>query len=212
MARIGTFAPATLTHADRDAAADLLTEAFFENPGHVFIYPDARTRRERLRWLMHANLGAQLTVGTSFAAKTTSGEIATMAFWHAPGARKATPERMARFGFAEMADRHGAEAYTRMVLSVRELELRRLAGLRGRESWYLNNMVVASAYRGTGVGSRLLRQQIEEVVDPSGHPASLTTQRPENVTFYRRLGFEVTDDRPVEIGSASFTNWIMVYR
>ena len=202
----------TLTADDRDAAADLLTESFFDNPAHTFIYPDPKTRHERLRWLMYANLGAQLAIGQSFAERDEDGAIAAMAFWHAPGAPEASSAELARFGFLDMAVLHGTAAFERMIQSVAELERRRAYGLAGRESWYLNNMVVAPAWRGAGVGSRLLRRQLETVVNPSGHPASLTTQRPENVTFYERLGFVVTDSRPVSLGPASFPNWIMVYR
>jgi hypothetical protein len=32
------------------------------------------------------------------------------------------------------------------------------------------------------------------------------------VTFCQRLGFEVTDERPVTMGEGEFANWIMVYR
>ena len=82
--------PAVLTHRDRHVAADLLTEAFFDNPAHAFIYPETARRRDQLRWLMYANLGAQLTVGRSFAEKDDSDDIAAMAFWLAPGAPKAS--------------------------------------------------------------------------------------------------------------------------
>ena len=211
MANDRTFTPAVLTAHDREAAADLLTEVFFDNPGHTFIYPDIESRREQLRWLMHTNLGAQLAVGRSFAERDARGDIAVMGFWHAPGTPKATREQLAQFGFFDMAARHGEAAFLRMVQSVETLESRRAEGLGGRQSWFLNNMVVRPAHQGTGLGTRVLRQQLEQVVDPSGHPASLTTQKPQNVTFYQRLGFRVTDDRPVGDASNSFPNWIMVY-
>jgi len=98
-----------------------------------------------------------------------------------------------------------------MTRSVAELERRRATALGGRESWYLNNMVVARAQRGKGAGTRLLRQQLADVVDPSGFPASLTTQKLENVSFYRRLGFEVKDEGWIGPSPAGFMNWIMVY-
>lgn len=211
MANDRTFTPAVLTAIDREAAADLLTEVFFDNPGHTFIYPDVASRREQLRWLMHTNLGAQLAVGRSFAEKDARGDIAAMGFWHAPGTPKATREQLAQFGFFDMAARHGQAAFLRMVQSVEELEKRRAESLDGRQSWFLNNMVVRPAYQGTGVGTRLLRQQLEQVVAPSGYPASLTTQKPQNVSFYQRLGFRVTDDRPVGPASNSYPNWIMIY-
>lgn len=205
------LSPTALTLTDRPAAADLLTDAFFDNPAHVYIYPEAATRKQRLRWLMNANLGAQFAVGRSFGARGPGGEILAMAFWHAPGAPKASVVQLARFGFLAMPLRHGWSAFRRMMASVEDLEARRAEGLGGRESWYLNNMVVNPAHRGGGLGSRLLGQQLRDVVDPSGHPASLTTQKLENVSFYRRLGFEVADERMVGTGPTAFRNWIMVY-
>lgn len=90
-----------------------------------------------------------------------------MAFWHAPGAPKATPEQMASFGMPEMAVLHAEAACNRMISSVKELGRRRAIGLGGRESWCLNNMVVGAAHRGAGVETRFLRQWFEQVVDPS---------------------------------------------
>ncbi len=201
-----------LTVADRDEAADLLTDAFFDNPGHTFIYPNVTTRRAQLRWLMYANLGAQLAVGQGFARRNANRELVAMAFWHAPGAPRATAEQLARFGFLEMASLHGADTFERMRTSVEEIERRRLEGLRGRPSWYLNNMVIRGDYRGQGLGTWILQRELREVVDPSGFPASLTTQKAENAEFYRRLGFEVADDRPIVLDGHGFQNWIMVYR
>jgi hypothetical protein len=50
------------------------------------------------------------------------------------------------------------------------------------------------------------------MVDPSGRPASLTTQKSENAAFYHGLGFEIIDDRPFVLEGQCFQNWIMVYR
>lgn len=203
--------PAVLTQRDRSAAADLLTEAFFDNPAHTYIYPDPATRRPLLRWLMYTNLGAQLTVGQGFGERGPDDRLAAMAFWHAPGAPQVSLLQLARFGFLAMPFRQGWSRFARMTAMVEEVETRRLVGLGGRESWYLNNMVVDSAHRGLGIGSRVLRRQLVDVVSPSGRPASLTTQKLENVSFYRRLGFEVVDDGMVGEGAGAFRNWIMIY-
>ena len=76
--------------------------------------------------------------------------------------------------------------------------------------WYLNNMVVRAPLRGTGLGTRLLRQQLGVVSERSpGAVVALATQRMENVTFYRRLGFEEVSDRMIGSGAGAFRNWIM---
>jgi GNAT superfamily N-acetyltransferase len=200
---------ATLGMSDRNPIADLLTEAFFENPAHVYIHPERETRWERLRGLMYENAGNQLTIGRSFALKSPDGAIAAMAFWHAPGAvesdlsKSATDERLA-------AIQHEGW-FQRMLETVQTIEARRLSSLGGRESWYLNNMVVNRDRRGRGLGGRLLSQQLTEVVAPSGLPASLSTQRQENVSFYGQLGFKVADDDMIGQGGHRFRNWIMIY-
>ena len=66
--------------------------------------------------------------------------------------------------------------------------------------------------RGTGVGTRLLRDQIQIVRKRFPEAAvALATQRDENVAFYRRLGFEVASDDLIGSDAAKFRNWIMVY-
>jgi GNAT superfamily N-acetyltransferase len=89
----------------------------------------------------------------------------------------------------------------------RHLEL----ALPGQPFWYLNNMVVRKHLRGTGVGSRLLREQLPVVagIEP-GFAIALATQRPENVTFYQRLGFQTVLSETIGSGPRAFRNWIMV--
>ncbi|WP_265001373.1 GNAT family N-acetyltransferase, partial [Komagataeibacter sucrofermentans] len=64
--------------------------------------------------------------------------------------------------------------------------------------------------QGRGLGSSILRRELSYVVDTSPFPASLVTQKPQNVTFYEKLGFQVTNDEPIAINGRSFPNWIMV--
>ena len=71
-------------------------------------------------------------------------------------------------------------------------------------------MVVAKELRGTGIGTKVLKYQLESVVDPSSFPTILMTQREANVIFYQRLGFEVADDSTIGSGEYRFTNWCMV--
>ncbi len=71
-------------------------------------------------------------------------------------------------------------------------------------------MAVAAHLRGSGLGMDLLTRELRNRIDPSGHVAALATQRPENVRFYRRLGFEVASDRTLGSSRLAFRNWIMV--
>lgn len=205
--------PGAIAKSDQSAAAQLLADAFFDNPAHVYIYPDDQARRGKLEWLMRVNLKAQFDVGASFGERAVDGSIVAMGFWHPPGAPSANPAKLAKYGFLAMPFLHGVPAFRRMLHVVDRIESRRLAVLDGRESWYLNNMVVAPAARGKGLGSQVLRAELRMRVDGSGAPATLTTQKVENVNFYKGLGFAVIDDRRVEDSNGEgFDNWIMLYR
>ena len=60
-----------------------------------------------------------------------------------------------------------------------------------RPHWYLALLGVEPDRWGHGVGSALLRSFLADV-DESGEVVWLETDRPENVAFYARAGFEVT--------------------
>ena len=200
-----------LKKQDTVAASILLADAFHDNPAHTYIFPDDQQRREQLIWLMRANLNAQLKLGQSFAKKSVDGSIAAMGFWHPPGAPQANTFQLFRFGFFSMPLRYGMSAFKRMLHAVEEIEVRRARALNGRKSWYLNNMVISPDLRGLGLGGETLRHQLDMRVRPSGHFASLTTQKIENVSFYRALGFEVADDSPITDGEQEFQNWVMIF-
>ena len=80
-----------LTPKDFDRAANLLVEAFYDNPAHVYIYmsPNESNRLKAIYWAMRRNLNLQASVGNSFALVELDQppgerEIKQMAFWHPP--------------------------------------------------------------------------------------------------------------------------------
>lgn len=211
-------ATAELSRSDFADAAELLTEAFFDNPPHVYIVPDEGTRRARLSWLFVRNLRLQTRFGRSFCVRAEPraqsaggpGRVNAMGFWHPPGSPPISTTAMLRHGLGFAPLRLGVAATRRLLEVVDAVEVQRQAAQRGVPAWYLNNMVVRAGLRGSGVGGGLLRQQLRYVIDPSGSPAVLTTQRPENVSFYVRLGFEVVSESTVGAGPHAFSNWVMI--
>lgn len=71
-------------------------------------------------------------------------------------------------------------------------------------------MLVAPELRGTGVGTKILDEQLKQVVKPSGFPAILVTQREANVRFYQRLGFTVASESTIGKGENTFVNWCLI--
>jgi GNAT superfamily N-acetyltransferase len=199
-----------LTRDLHDQAARLLAEAFHTNPAHVWICPDEATRAARLYWFLGRNVEIQSRVGKGFCL-VDEGGLGAMGFWHAPGTKEPGLGMMLRHGLWLAPLRIGLASVLRMMDMLEHVEARRREVLAGREAWYLHNMVVRADLRGTGVGSALLASELERVFAERACPAVLNTQRPENVVFYRRLGFEVAAEDRIGTDADGFVNWMMLH-
>ena len=135
-----------------------------------------------------------------------------MGFWQPPGSKPVGTGAMLRHGLALAPFVLGPAATRRLLEVVDAVERGRHGAQAGEPAWYLNNMAVRKECRGSGIGSRLLGSQLRELVDPSGAPAVLSTQRPENVTFYARFGFEVASEDVMGSGPLAFRSWTLLRR
>jgi len=70
--------------------------------------------------------------------------------------------------------------------------------------WHLGPVAVEPVLQGAGVGSLMLRA-FGDQMDGEGEVAWLETDKPENVVFYRRAGWEVTE----EVTEHGLTTWFM---
>lgn len=194
------------------SAARLLTDAFFTNPVHVYLCPDAARRRGQLEWMLGGNLRQQPDLRRSFCL-VEGGEVAAMGFWTRTDAPEAGLLRRLRAGLPLAPFKLGLVGLRR-VSEVTAAFHRQIEGaLAGEAAFMLNNMAVREDLRGTGVGTALLRAQLRRLSDESpGACLTLATQRPENVVFYGRLGFETASEQTIGAGPDAFTNWIMTGR
>ncbi|KPH88468.1 hypothetical protein GLUCOINTEAF2_0203786 [Komagataeibacter intermedius AF2] len=148
---------------------------------------------------MKANRGIQFAPGRSFAARDHSERIAAMGFWHPPGSPESLPCWHGHdHGLLAMPFRHGLKTFRRTSMPARSPD------------WYLNNMVVRSDCQKRGPGFRILQRELSYVVDTSPFPSSLVTQKPRNVAFNERPGFQVVNDESVVIDGCSLSNWIVI--
>ena len=192
------------------SAGALLAEAFFTNPAHTYICPDPSRRRDQLEWLLGGNLRLQ-DLRASFCL-TDGAVVDAMGFWTTSTAPQIGTLRKIRAGLLAAPRRLGWAGVRRLFEVTGEIDRHLAQALGGdRPYWYLNNMVVREHLRGTGIGTRLLRRQLALVAETEpSYAIALSTQRPENVTFYQRLGFHVELDRTIGSGAGAFRNWVMV--
>jgi ribosomal protein S18 acetylase RimI-like enzyme len=75
--------------------------------------------------------------------------------------------------------------------------------------WHVGPVSVEPGLQGAGIGGALLGAFVERM-DRAGEVAWLETDKPENVAFYRRHGFEVVEEvQLAATADADFTTWFM---
>jgi ribosomal protein S18 acetylase RimI-like enzyme len=75
--------------------------------------------------------------------------------------------------------------------------------------WHVGPVSVEPGLQGAGIGSAMLRVLCARM-DEQGEIAWLETDKPDNVVFYRRHGFEVTEEVTLAGDDGStFVNWFM---
>ena len=185
------------TAADVPPLAAALARAFDDDPVMTWVFPDARSRPERLTGLFALLLRTHhLNRGEVWVADGHAGAAAWCApdKWRIPlgvQVRNLVPiVRLVGFGlFTRLrglieAERHHPTA----------------------PHWYLGVLGVAPDWQGKGVGSELLGPVLERC-DAEGLGAYLESSKRSNIGFYARHGFEVTEKITLGTGPDIWGMW-----
>lgn len=173
---------------DIEEAAEVLADAFFDDPIQAWLLPDAERRTARLRRVFGAELRHHL-VGlrsTALALESDRGRIASVAGWTPPSLWRPGIRAMSAIGLAYIS-----------VLGPRALRglrfLHRIDRAHPTEPhWYLAVLGTAPVHQGRGHASAALRQVLDRC-DNDLVPAYLESSKESNVPFYERHGFQVTE-------------------
>ena len=185
---------------ERRRAAEVLTRAFWDDPvmEHL-IPPGSRRRRQRLdlmyRWTLD---DAARRVG----AVLTTDDLAAVAAWHAPDQPRpglsdlvrAIPLGVGSIGVANLA---GSIELLKAMQRAHPHE----------PHWYLQVIGSDPARRGSGAAAALIERVLQRA-DDDGVAAYLESSKAENVSYYARFGFEVTEElHPVEGAPPLWLMW-----
>jgi len=188
-----------LVTPDASLAAGLLGRGMRDNPTHVQAFGADPAQRERtLRRIFTPFLERQLNNGRvlgAFAGQRLVG-VAALA---APGSCQPTFTDKRRALPALLAN--GPVSALRMRAWVRVWAKR---DARLPAHWHLGPLAVEPAWQGQGIGSRLLTQLCDQL-DRQRGLGYLETDRPGNVSFYRRFGFETVASE----SAIGVTHWFM---
>lgn len=186
--------PCTLDRAQIPDAARTLARALACDPGWIAILPGAHTRARRLEGVLAAALArVYVPLGASSSVGADGDAIAAVAIWAPPG-RHGIP----LLGALRAAPGVAWRLRGRVVVAAQMM----LAMERGHPTephHYLAFLGVDPAHQGRGLGPRLLAPVLDRC-DAERTLAWLESTNPKNHAFYRRLGFEVADQRDFATG------------
>lgn len=193
------------------SAAKLIAAAYFDNPAHIYLCPEEKTRLQQLEWLLGLNLKLQLKYGAKSFCLPENGIVKAMGFWTKPNEVIVGTGAKIKAGLLKVPFKMGYGGFKRVMESSAAVESH-LHQTIGKEQpyLYLNNMVMEESLRGKGWGSKILKKQFESIAKKTPNAVlALNTQRYWTVKFYERLGFKVVLEEKIGTGPLAFTNWTM---
>ncbi len=187
--------------AEMEEVLDVVSRGMRDNPQHVAAFgEDPEIRRRRFRALMAAAFSAS-NFSHALVARREDGVIVGVCGMLPPGDCRPDLRQGLRLLPA--------------LLSIGPRPTGRLMRWMGawkrhdpeERHWHLGPLAVNAHLQGEGVGSRMMRVFCAKM-DAAGEDAYLETDKPINVRFYERFGFEVVGEEEV----LGVPNWFMLRR
>jgi GNAT superfamily N-acetyltransferase len=176
---------------DIGPACDVLSRAFFDDPGALIVEPDPDRRRAACRALFEPVVRQAIPFGRVLVATSADGALVGVATFLPAGHETASPEELATAGLLE-AVAEAPDAAARMgpmVDYLEELHGRAIQGPHARLEFF----GVEPAAQGSGIGGRLIAAG-HATLDATGERCYLETFTTTNVAFYQKRGYGVVID------------------
>lgn len=168
---------------DAAAAAEVLTDAFDDDPLMWFLFADPERHGGQVARMMGLTADRAIANGHGYCWRD-GGEVAGVAMWAPPGRAFYSDADRERLGDLLISADPGRAGVVGGGLA--ELGRHRPP----EPFFYLQMIGVRSSARGRGIGAELLGGTLE-LIDRLGLAAHLESSNPRNVTLYERHGFEV---------------------
>ena len=206
----------TLQTIDIPIVAQILVDSFETNPCYSLIFRSKKTRTDGLFWLFKTSLcllNNRQPLTYVVRLKSTGDIIGTYSLVP-PNGVKTQFSDYSSVGITKFIRQFGLNSLYRM-LRLDNLNKRTLNNaIECSTYWYLSMVVIKKEFRGTGIGSYAIRQCLQNFKDscPDVLTIGLTTQLPENVIFYSKLGFEQLDEGEIPFFKDSYYNYTLKYQ
>ena len=176
---------------DEEGVGALLSVSFTDDPFVRWLLPNPQD------FLRDSAKHPRRAYSAAFDARTVYiiGEFAGVAVWLPPGTKK---DHLVEPASTEPPDKSENNSFPPEFAEL----IARSAAYRPTEPhWYLGLIAVDPAYRGCGVGTKLMEYGLE-IADQEGLPAYLESTNAANLSIYRRFGFQ----QLAEVGVGSSPN------
>ncbi|MEJ5977920.1 GNAT family N-acetyltransferase [Novosphingobium sp. PS1R-30] len=175
---------------DADAMVRSFCEAFADDPGLAWIWPDRADRIARLPFFFEPIVGGTMLQGLALRSEASDA----VSLWRQPGRIHPEPHEMAPWHTA-MARAFSAGAERSQLMG---------ATLRAHQPadfdwWYLQFIGVRPAAQGTGLGGAIVRSGLA-LAQAAGMPVYVEVMNPDNFGYYRHVGFQVIDEFDIPDG------------
>lgn len=187
-----------MQNSEIDEVASILADSFETNPAYALIFTKKEYLRDGLFWMFRASLiiNNYKSVLTRVIKEKDSGKIIGTYTLVPPQGIKSGFAAYLKTGMPGFVLKFGLNPFSRMIeLSKLNAEVLKNS-IKVSKYHYLSMVAVRKEYRGSGIGSYAVKYAINELI--SSHAEcnimGLTTQLPENVAFYSKLGFKILDE------------------
>ena len=187
--------------AETEEVIDVVSRGMRDNPQNVAVFgEDPETRQRLFRRLVSAGFSTR-NLSHTLVARREDGVIVGVCGMMPPG--ECAPDLGQQLRLLPTLLSLGPRVAVRLM--------RWLGAWQRRDPeerhWHLGPLAVDAHLQGEGVGSRMM-QVFCAKMDAAGEDAYLETDKPINVRFYERFGFEVVGEQEV----LGVTNWFMLRR
>jgi ribosomal protein S18 acetylase RimI-like enzyme len=195
-----------LMSEDAPDAGRVVGASMMVEPGYVSVLPDEALRTRILGRLVTDAARDAISYGTAFGA-FDGDRLVGASLWLPPGVYPPPPLPEG------IGDSH-------LPPYLRELDDDVLTGLitydencvrhfPDEPAWYLMYLGVDPTLQGGGIGSALLRESLDQVMQEAHLPVYLETGTAQNVRFYERFGFEIREAE-VQLAPGLARHWTML--
>ncbi len=173
-------------------ASKVLSRAFYDSPGFVYLIPDDSERKKKLKYVFEYVIRYDVLYGEVY---SPTSDLEGIAGWIPYEYAYKTYERQIRSGGKKVVAKLGMEFYKRSknLEDFTDLIHKRNAPFK---HWYLAPLGVDPEFQGKGYAGDLLKAMFARV-EQEHLPIYLETNTEKNISIYQHYGFQILEDTTI---------------